>query len=124
MKLESLAKLSLDEPKRKKLKAFVAEFDRNWAAEALSKYLRRLTKLDESVRRATAIELVKVDLGHRWSKGNCVKVESYVAKVPELGELAELSDDLILARYEDLYRHGILHLSPMGTIVEKDYIYQ
>ena len=41
--------------------------------------------------------MVKVDLGHRWSQGNCVKVESYVAKVPELGALAELSDDLILA---------------------------
>ena len=56
---------------------------------------------EPELRRLTLVELIKVDLGYRWSRsaGRLV-LEDYLAEFPELADCGELPCDLI---YEEFY---------------------
>src|SRR4051812_13990778 len=54
-----------------------------------------LAGLSADTRRAVLTELVIIDLGHRWSKGERPRVERYVDRFPELGPLDRVPSALI-----------------------------
>jgi predicted Ser/Thr protein kinase len=93
-----LADLSDDE--RGVLEAWLVDFDRSWGGRGLRFWVRKLPPAGERLRRAALVEMVKIDLEHRWQRGRPTRLEAYVKAVPELGPPACLPADLILAEYE------------------------
>jgi predicted Ser/Thr protein kinase len=93
-----LADLSDDE--RGALEAWLVDFDRSWGGRGLRSWVRKLPPAGGRLRRAALVEMVKIDLEHRWQRGRPARLEAYVKAVPELGPPACLPADLILAEYE------------------------
>ena len=58
-----------------------------------------LNGLPGPTRLAVLTELVIIDLGHRWGRGERPVVEDYVGKFPELGPTERLPNALILEEY-------------------------
>ena len=61
----------------------------------VSDWYSHLDGLEGPVRLAVLIELVILDLGHRWRHGESIRIEDYVERFPELGPADEVSPKLI-----------------------------
>ena len=58
-----------------------------------------LNGLSDSARPAVLTELVIIDLGHRWGRGDRPAIEDYVRRFPELGPAERVPPKLILEEY-------------------------
>jgi Protein kinase domain len=70
---------------RQSLQAWLAEFDESWEPGRLAKQVRMLPPPGTASRYPGLIELVKIDLEHRWRCGERPRLESYLRLYPELG---------------------------------------
>jgi hypothetical protein len=52
------------------------------------------------------LEMIKIDLEHRWQRGQRAKVEAYLKAFPELAEPGRVPADLLLAEYEARQQSG------------------
>jgi serine/threonine protein kinase len=74
------------------------EFDRAWQSGAAPRIEDFLAEV--SGRQELLEELVKIDLEHRWRTGTeKALLESYAARLPDLGPLAQMSANLIAEEY-------------------------
>src|SRR5262245_42183671 len=81
-------------------------FVRRWEAEQNPPPLADFLPDDPpAVRRIALVELIKVDLDYRWSRGHLKQVEDYAAEFPELAGPAGVPCDLIVAEYEARRKH-------------------
>ena len=62
---------------------------------AVSDWYSHLEGLEGPVRLAVLIELVILDMGHRWRHGDGLQIEEYAARFPELGPADDLSSKLV-----------------------------
>src|SRR5687767_6113094 len=58
-----------------------------------------LADLEGKMRLALLGELVKIDLDHRWSRGEKPLIDEYVVRFPELGPLHAVPCDLIVEEF-------------------------
>jgi hypothetical protein len=93
-----LAELSDDQ--RQLLESWLIEFDQSWDEHRLALWVRKLPARGDRLRRPALLEMVKIDLEHRWQRGRGARLEAYVKALPELGTPDSLPADLILAEYE------------------------
>ena len=78
--------------------AFVDAWDAGGEPPRLADFL---PEGEPELRRLTLVELIKVDLGYRWSRpAERMLLEDYLAEFPELADGGELPCDLI---YEEFY---------------------
>lgn len=77
--------------------------DRHEAPPSVAAFLHGDTS---SARRYLLHELIKVELEYRWQFRDCVELDEYCGKFPELGPLAELPYDLIAAELDLRVENG------------------
>jgi predicted Ser/Thr protein kinase len=93
-----LAELSAEE--RRVLESWLVDFDLTWDERRLKSWVGRLPQTGDRLRRAALVEMVKIDLEHRWGRKRPARLEAYVKALPELGPKERLSADLIFAEFE------------------------
>src|SRR5438128_979077 len=81
-----LRRLNVEDWER--LQEFVARFEKSCESEAAVDLAQFLPSADDPLRTVVLDELVKTDLEVRWRRGQPTELEHYVARFPELGELA------------------------------------
>jgi len=94
----NLAELS--QADRGKLESWLVRFDQSWKEGSVAEWVGRLEELPASVRPAALAEMVKIDLEQQWQHGRQVSLESYLQRLPELGNPETVSVELIHAEYE------------------------
>src|SRR5262245_52637688 len=82
------------------LESWLVGFDQSWTEHRLAEQVRELPPLGAPLRRATLIELIKIDLERQWQCGRQRTVESYLQDYPELGGPNAIPTDLLQAEYE------------------------
>jgi predicted Ser/Thr protein kinase len=92
--------VELSDDKRQLLETWLVEFDLSWDESRLAQWVHKLPARGDCLRRPALIEMVKIDLEHRWQRGQRAVVEGYLKALPELGAPDRLPADLILAEYE------------------------
>jgi len=60
----------------------------------------------DPLRHAALTELIKADLQIRWQRKQGKPLESYVERIPELGDLTHLSPEMIYEEYRARLQHG------------------
>src|SRR5947209_8768519 len=91
---------ALTDEQRLLLEAWLVDFDLSWDESQLGSWARRLPPPGDPLRRPALVEMVKIDLEHRWQRGRRARLEGYLKALPELGAAADLPADLLLAEYE------------------------
>ncbi len=81
------------------LESWLQEFEQSWHEDKLGQTLHELPA-EGTLRQVAMSELTKLDLRHRWRRGEPKKIESYLNDIPDLGTSATLSVDLIRAEVE------------------------
>jgi serine/threonine protein kinase len=84
---------------RKAVEAWLLEFDQGWHENLLAQTARALP-LDQCLRRAALLEMVKIDLERKWHLGHSIALESYLTLYPELGSVDVLPPDVIAVEFE------------------------
>ncbi len=108
---------ALSAPDRQLVESWLAEFDQSWKEDLLKAWLRKLPSPGDPKRLPALVEMVKIDLEWRWQKGKGVRLEKYLANLPELGTPETVSADLILAEYEARREAGVP--KPLEAFMER-----
>src|SRR4051794_28221982 len=77
--------VSLTDADRAQLSARADQFHAALSRGVAGDWDTYLAGLPEHVRPAVLAELVIIDLGHRWARGERPRVEDYLQRFPELG---------------------------------------
>ena len=96
----------LSDKKRGELESLLLAFDLDWTPSAFADRLSELSAADEDYRRAALVELVKLDLVHRWKSGDPRAVDDYLQQAPELRDNPDVEAELLLAEYEARHAGG------------------
>ena len=89
MSVDRLSTLTFEH--RNQLESMLMEFDSGWAPSKLKKFLEKLAsnKINDQLRDAAVVELVKVDLQRRWASGQGKLIEEYFPMLPRLEALVD-----------------------------------
>src|SRR5262249_9862727 len=96
-----------DEDKRFELSARADQFFAALTRGQADDWSPYLSGLSGEFRLAVLIELVLIDLGYRWGKGERPTIEQYVARFPELGPAHKVPAKLIVEEYRCRLRAGM-----------------
>jgi predicted Ser/Thr protein kinase len=88
------------------LEEWLVDFDRTWDEDRLAARIRELPPPGNPLRLAALMEMVKIDLRHRWQRGRRVVLDAYLKSYPELGTPDTLPVDLILAECQVRRQYG------------------
>lgn len=94
----SLADLSQED--RQMLEVWLTEFDQSWEDGLLARLVRLLPPRESPLRYPALLELVKIDLKHRWQRNQQWTSESYIISYPELGSADEVPLDLVVHEFQ------------------------
>jgi hypothetical protein len=86
----------LPEEDRRLVETWRTEFERGWRRDRLAERVRELPPGGDPRRLPALLEIVRVDLSHRWKSGERIRLEAYLKALPELGTPETVRTDLIL----------------------------
>jgi hypothetical protein len=101
-----MAHQPLSDDDRTLLSARADEFHAALANGAVTDWERYVAGVPERVRRAVLAELVIIDLGFRWPRGERPRVEDYVARFPELGPVDRVPAAVVLEEHRCRMKAG------------------
>ena len=101
----SMADLSQED--RQMLEVWLAEFDQSWEDGLLARLVRLLPPRGSPLRYPALLELVKIDLKHRWQRNQQWTSESYIIRYPELGSADLAPLDLIVHEFQVRKQAGV-----------------
>src|SRR5262245_4531669 len=134
----------LSDAEQQRLEQLSAKFSDAWrrcppdVGISLAAYL---PPLEDRLRLPALHKLIPIDLDHRWSRRERVKLEDYLKDYTELGSADELPVELILAEHRVRSQHGdtvtgetyrqrfprqypelqsMMNTRPRGTLVSKE----
>lgn len=100
---------NLTDSERAQLSARADQFYHALTRGPVSDWDHFLDGLPVRVRLAVLTELVLIDLGHRWGRGERPVIEDYIARFPELGPRGAVPAKLILEEHRCRVRAGEPH---------------
>jgi serine/threonine protein kinase len=101
-----MATLPLSDDDRAQLSARADEFHAALVREGAANWDRFLGGLAHHVRFAVLTELVIIDLGYRWGRGEHPTVEEYIQKFPEFGPAERVPSAVILEEHRCRIKAG------------------
>jgi len=105
--MAELALAELADCDRETIEAWLVTFDTAWQEDTLAEWVTSRLPKNHPLRPLALAEMVAIDLEHHWQRGNCLSLEAYLEKYPELGDTATVSVDLILAEYQLRQQFGV-----------------
>ncbi|VTT99219.1 serine threonine protein kinase : Putative serine/threonine protein kinase OS=Gemmata sp. Wa1-1 PE=3 SV=1: Pkinase: FGE-sulfatase [Gemmataceae bacterium] len=96
----------LSDDDRMLLSARADEFHAALANGAVTDWDKYVAGVPERARRAVLAELVIIDLGFRWPRGERPRVEEYVARFPELGPIDRVPAAVVLEEHRCRVKAG------------------
>src|SRR5262245_3550879 len=88
------------------LHALAERLSRSWQAGEELDLRELIASAPESMRLRFLLELVQIDLGHRYQRNLSITLEDYLARYPELGPASELPIDVVYAEFRARHLYG------------------
>lgn len=101
-----MAHQPLSDDDRTLLSARADEFHAALANGAVTDWDKYLAGVPERVRRAVLAELIIIDLGHRWPRGERPRIEDYIARFPEFGPAERVPSAVVLEEHKCRVKAG------------------
>jgi serine/threonine protein kinase/CubicO group peptidase (beta-lactamase class C family) len=96
----------LSDQDRRLLESWLRDFEQTWNQARLGEWEKMLPPPGDRLRRLALVEMVKIDLRHRWRLGQRARLESYLKVLPELGTPETVAPELIEAEIGVRSEHG------------------